>query len=313
MKSDILKLWTFVIASLIGGALLTPWLFEAGKGLAEAELNHPTGVGAISWLAEKARSHPYEDFFKRSLTIVAVLLLYPTYRWIKKSEAGSNRHQLKKNPVRFKDWALGFIVASNLLLTLGFLGVSTGFYEFDEPIEVAKGLKKAIGPALGAGIIEELLFRGALLGIFLRSCKSSRSAAIGLSVLFAVVHLLQPPPGIQVDEANAGSGTGFWILGQIGMRFLEPSFFIAEVCTLFLIGLVLASARIRTASLWLPIGLHMGWVFSYTFFKRITERTEEGSLWLIGDTLKEGVAPLLVVGLTWWLVNRYLAKRPQTS
>ena len=37
---------------------------------------------------------------------------------------------------------------------------------------------------------------------------------------------------------------------------------LAAFATLFLIGCILADARVLTRSLWLPIGLHAGWIFA---------------------------------------------------
>lgn len=309
MKSGIFKLWAFVIVSLILGAAITPWVFEAGRNLAESEARDPSGNGLLAWLSEKAATHPYTDFFKRSLTLCAILLLYPFYLWIRKGAKDQAVDQLKPNGIKGKDWLLGFIVASHLLLSLGFVGISLGFYEYEQELEAWRSVRKALGPAIGAGIIEELLFRGALLGIFLQSCRSRQSAIVGLSILFAVVHQLQPPEGVQVDENAATWSTGFWVLGQIGLRFFDPVFFVAEVVTLFLIGLILADARVKTASLWLPIGLHMGWVFSYGLFKNLSDRTGDGALWIFGNTLKEGVAPLLALLVTWALVRWYFKTR----
>jgi hypothetical protein len=68
---------------------------------------------------------------------------------------------------------------------------------------------------------------------------------------------------------------------------------------------------LRTRSLWLPIGLHAGWVFGIGFFAGVaraskTVRDDRLLPW-IGETLKIGLVPLAVLVLTGcllaWLVR----------
>jgi membrane protease YdiL (CAAX protease family) len=99
--------------------------------------------------------------------------------------------------------------------------------------------------------------------------------------------------------ADPGSVTaGLWLLGQIVARFADPLPLLADFSTLAAVGWVLAYARWRTASLWLSIGLHAGWVFGILLFKGVTWPVftlgRSYHFW-IGFTLREGLAPLAVV------------------
>lgn len=304
-----LKLWLFLITSLLGGALLGPLLFDAGRTFAELESSNPTRIPGAAYLAEKATSHPYEDFFKRALTVVALILIYPTWRWLKHEKKVGLGQTLQKNQYWRRDWLVGFVLASGWLLSLGFVATAMGWFKFSESIDWMVVAKKTVGPTLGAGIIEELLFRGALLGVLLKSMEQRWRAVLTVSLIYAVAHFIDPPDGMVIDESSVGFTTGLWIIWQMILKVLNPSFFVTEVLTFLLIGLILAYARLKTASLWLPIGLHMGWVFGYMLFKRISSRGDTvNELWL-GGTLKDGLLPLLVLGLTWFLVSRYLADR----
>ena len=51
---------------------------------------------------------------------------------------------------------------------------------------------------------------------------------------------------------------------------------LAGFTTLFLIGLILADARLQTRSLWLPIGLHAGWILASGAFNKIAHREIRG-------------------------------------
>jgi len=78
--------------------------------------------------------------------------------------------------------------------------------------------------------------------------------------------------------------------------------------TLLLAGLILGYVRDRTRSLWMPIGLHAGWIIGEKGLMAITRRSEAWP-WLgpdIPNTLV-GLAPLLTLLVTWaivWLMLR---------
>jgi membrane protease YdiL (CAAX protease family) len=80
---------------------------------------------------------------------------------------------------------------------------------------------------------------------------------------------------------------------------------------LFLLGIVLSYAFIRTGSLYLSIGLHAGWVFGIKTIKVYGNYTREGLGWLFGSTdpkFLSGVATwvgFLMVGLiVYWLTRK---------
>ena len=77
--------------------------------------------------------------------------------------------------------------------------------------------------------------------------------------LFSILHFLKSP------EQSTDTVTwlsGFVSLGNSFSQFAEPLLVTAGFTTLFLLGWILADARVRTHSLWLPIGLHAGWIFA---------------------------------------------------
>ena len=75
--------------------------------------------------------------------------------------------------------------------------------------------------------------------------------------------------------------------------------------TLFLIGWFLADARVLTRSLWLPIGLHAGWIFASGAFSRLARQEILALPWL-GKNLLVGIVPLGVAGLTWIIMRTWL-------
>ena len=60
---------------------------------------------------------------------------------------------------------------------------------------------------------------------------------------------------------------------------------LAGFSTFFCIGWILADARLRTRSLWLPIGLHAGWIFANGVFSKVAHREIVALPWLGKDLL----------------------------
>jgi membrane protease YdiL (CAAX protease family) len=119
------------------------------------------------------------------------------------------------------------------------------------------------------------------------------------------MHFLKPPVGVQIIDPGAPLA-GFQLLGQIFTRFGDPVPMISEFGTLLAVGLVLGYARWRTASLWLPAGLHTGWVFALIFFKELTlpAAVPDGAArYLVGFTLRDGLVPTAIVLATGILVH----------
>lgn len=116
---------------------------------------------------------------------------------------------------------------------------------------------------------------------------------------FAFVHFLKPPDGsVITDPGNAFAG--FELLGKILLHFTNPQFFVTDFLTLFVVGMILAWARIRTGALWFSIGLHAGWIVVFKGFNQFFEQPSSHPLypWGIGDSLRSGILPMLALGLT---------------
>jgi len=199
--------------------------------------------------------------------------------------------------------ASAFFSAASLLLQLGWGLVHGGVYllRADAPWW---GLSTPLTAALGASVVEEILFRGFVLGLLLRSMRVS-TAVFWTTFVFALVHFLKPPEHVSVADDAVGWGTGFWLIGQILANFGHVEFLLADFCTLFAVGLVLAQARVRTRALWCSMGLHAGWVFGLKYFSALTRGSKplrEGDhLPWIGENLRIGLVPLMVVLITGWI------------
>jgi membrane protease YdiL (CAAX protease family) len=305
-SSALPKLLLYLLAVMLGGALLAVPLFHLGKAghvwLSESSLRD---TGPAAWLIKEIERAHFTRYFNRAVLICAIVLIWPFMRWVRLDRSLLPAWKPAQSEVG--QWALCFFIASGLLLVLGFVFYSMGAYQLHPAPRWFK-FGEPITAALGAGIVEEFFFRGLLLGLLLRAM-STRTALIAGTFVFALVHFLKPPESWQIDDAAVTWSSGFLVLKQIAAGFGDVQFLLAEFATLFAVGWVLAQVRMQTGALWAGIGLHGGWVFGLKYFSALTIHTNGWLPW-IGANLKIGLAPLLTVLFTGWIASRLLPKDP---
>jgi membrane protease YdiL (CAAX protease family) len=293
------RLLLYLAAVMLGGALLAPVLFDLGQWAKGWLADSTSGPGA--WLLSEIKRAHFTRYFNRAVLVCAILFIWPFLHWVQLDR--SLLPAWKPVPLGLKQWAVGFLLAAGLLLALGFLFLQMGAYRLRPNPNWLK-LGEPITAALGAGIVEEFFFRGLLMGLLLRTM-SVRSALISGTFVFALVHFLKPPDGWQLADADVTWTSGFLVLRQIAAGFGDVQFLLAEFATLFAVGWVLAQARLKTGALWAGIGLHGGWVFGLKYFSSLTGHVPGWLPW-IGNNLKIGLMPLLVVLFTGWLALKLL-------
>lgn len=315
-RSGVSAPWVIVgyfVATLVLGAAVSPWLWQVARGWAawsgEAGWDRIPVVGSWSDSIQRA---DFTRVFNRGLLVAAVVCLWPAGRLlrVRRGELG-----LVRNPVRWRDLGVGFGLAAGLLLAMGWGYLEAGVFTWRKSPEVGAAVQDSLMRAAGAGIMEELFFRGALLGLVLRVWPP-RLALVFVTTVFAAVHFLQPPPELVIRE-GVEAGTGFWLVGEILRGFGDANFLLSEAATLWLAGWILGVARLRTRSLWLPIGLHAGWIFGIGFYASLTRgskavRRDELLPW-IGETLKSGLVPLMMLVLTGVAVWMYTRRRGEDT
>lgn len=154
--------------------------------------------------------------------------------------------------------ALGAGLGLGGVLLLMALEVLVGWTQFRMPGTWPVGvLAGGLVTAMAVAISEELLFRGLFLRTLLLDQPPARAMVLS-SFLFAALHFLRP---------------------NIGLADIIP--FIGLLTT----GLVLAYAAWKSDSLWLPIGIHAGWVYFITVSDQLgLWKYASDTVWLTGPS-----------------------------
>jgi membrane protease YdiL (CAAX protease family) len=278
---DAARLLVYLIAVVLIGALLAPPLYWLGHGISPAFKNVD-----------------FESFFHRALLVAALLLLWPLLRSVR--VRGLRDLGLERNRRWGRDLLAGLIMAAGPLLLCAAALIALHVFTLRHSLGWAR-LLSVLGAAIAAPAIEETFFRGLLLGILLRA-RQTWFAILATSAFFSIVHFLKAPDHTSVDVTWF---SGFGSILHSFAQFTDPILVVAGFTTLFLIGWILADARVRTRSLWLPAGLHAGWIVAAGTFSKITRREILALPWL-GKNLMVGLVPLGVGLITWLLLRLWI-------
>ena len=278
---EVAKIFAYFAGVVLLGALLAPPLFWAGNAVAF--------FGDVS----------FQRYFNRAILIAALALLWPAVRSLRikgwrdlglEPDARWRRHALA-----------GFTIGAGLVAGMALIYVPLGFYRWKAQLPWEKLPALAVS-ALAVAVIEECLFRGAILGLFRRALKPFNALA-WVTAIFSILHFLKPDDDFTI--ARVGWSSGFTLLPHVFHQFAEPMTVLAGFTTIFTLGWVLGYATLRTRSLWMSIGLHAGVVFVKMSFAKFTKRDGDLLPW-IGSELQIGLVPVAVLALGGVLVWLWL-------
>jgi len=150
--------------------------------------------------------------------------------------------------------------------------------------------------------LEELLFRGVIQTVLIRRTGAG-AGILATSLFFALVHFIKVPVDFTPDPVTAGSG--FTALGLAFAPFADLNAIATRFLLLAAVGGVLGLAAWRTGRLWLPIGLHAGWIIGAKLGTRLT--VDVPGHWAAADftTSPLSFAALALVGLLIWKCPRF--------
>jgi len=227
--------------------------------------------------------------------VAALVLLWPLIRSLEVRSVEDL--QLSRNSHRWRDVSAGFILSAAPLLCCGAILLASPIFAVRGAINWP-GFFKVIPAALIVPLIEEIFFRGLVLGVLLKSGRRYIPIMV-TSALYSIIHFLKAPDRTSPDVTWM---SGFNSIEHAFVQFTDPLLVAAGFTTLFLIGWILADARLQTRSLWLPIGLHAGWIFTSGAFNKMARHDLVVWPWL-GKNLLVGIVPLAVACLTWLMMR----------
>ncbi len=245
----------YFVAVVLIGVLLAPWLFWAVQEFAPR-------VHALQIYA----TYPFHRVFDRSIMLVALAGLWPLLRVI------GLRFWSDIGYVRSTGWwrhvFVGYILGVATMILMIALLVMLGAHPLaftKSSDQMRDAAVKFFFVGVAVAVIEETFFRGALQGALQR--RMNAIAAIVLaSAVYSALHFLKPNGvNIPADRVTWTSG-GQCLLWIVTQSLVQKGVFVGFV-SLFLVGCVLGLAYSRTRALYLPIGLHAGWVLVNEFIR----------------------------------------------
>jgi hypothetical protein len=237
------------------------------------------------------------DFGKvmRRILMVVTLIVFIAFR--KSLRFGALISSgLKIRPGAFRQFLLGLSLAVLSILIYYGIGLITGAWiihlDYDSAGVIIFSIVKYALIACLIGVMEEIFFRGFLLQSFMENM-SVPMAVCMCSLIYSVLHFFR---------ADVFVSTGFQpFVGFVTMaQFFKPLFLdlvkhLPAIIGLFLVGVVMSYALIRTKSLYLSIGLHSGMVFMVKADTMFISRIREKLVLLFGGDSK------LITGIIIWV------------
>ncbi len=269
------KILLYLLTVLLCAAVLSPPIYWAFQWLG--------GQGIAAGLA----AFPFHRFFSRILQVSAIILLIPLLFWLR--IRSTREFGLEKNPRKWKDLSMGLSLALTPVTILGIAYLVFEIYGIKKDL-IPSALPKILLTAVVVAAIEEFLFRGVLLGLAVKAF-GRVAGLVSVSLVFAFVHFLKPGK-LPVDSVHWWSG--FAQFSGVGDGFPAPALFGLGFLSLFIVGLILGFAALRTHSLWLPIGLHAGWVFGQQLLQWLAKfriKPPDELLPWIGPNVVSGAVP----------------------
>lgn len=153
---------------------------------------------------------------------------------------------------------------------------------------------KAIISGVAVGLIEETLYRGALLGGLMRKA-GVFTAVIISSLLYAAVHYIKFPSIADISET--GWTTGLLILPDAFYSFLDPAI-IDSFLSLAAFGAFLALVRLNRGNIYQCIGIHAGVVMSVKIIVKLTDYNPDSNLYFLVNTYEHHLGYLALIWLS---------------
>ncbi len=271
----------YLLLVLLTAALMAPWLYQA--------------------LGETI-TYPFHRYVNRSYLIAALLWL-PLLLFLLKIKS-ARILGLKLDPPHRLWFHLLFALVIAVLTTAASitLHILLGWHLPNSQLFTLKILTAGLLPALLIAPIEEILFRGVAQYAFSRYF-SPLLACIFTAVFFALLHFIKVSPWPSEKPITALSG--IQALYDAASQAFVISFTQPRGFGLLIAGLCLSWLRYQSDSLWLPIGLHAGWILGQKAVMRAFDSTADTPPWA-QELLSSPIAWIAMISGT-FILARYIS------
>jgi hypothetical protein len=204
-----------------------------------------------------------------SLCGLVFIFLYLKFNNIlNRTTAGFNLAQTFISRDIFTGAVQGMMIIFVLIIIFLFLGIHEPEPELDFNLKfIVVLLIKAMLTGIMVALIEETLYRGALLG-GLSKTTNIPVAIVVSSAIYSAVHFIKYPR-VSVD-AEIGWATGLELLSGAFTRF-QDSAIIDSFLAMFAFGVLLALVRLNKGNIIQCMGIHAGVVMAIKIIKDLTD------------------------------------------
>ena len=274
------RLIIFLVSVLALTSILSPWFAIAADWL----------VGQFPG----AERYPFSRIFNRTFMISGIVLFFVCRRLLRigsLSELGFVSLSQGGGDL-LRGWSLAVASLAALLLAMSVAEVFEPYFR----LSFFRSLSRFFSALLSGvftGLLEEIFFRGILFKGLLQDGRLFRAFVLS-SLFYSALHFVRPGEAYFVDGFDPLAGTRH--LFYTFTPFLEPLKILPGMFGLFLLGMVLSYAFLRTGNLYLAIGLHAGWIFGLKSVRVFGDYTRDDLGWLFGSS-----DPKIVSGVATWI------------
>lgn len=244
----------YFFAVFIGSAVLAPLIYELVNFTS-------TRIEFFQPLANKG----FHRYLTRCMMAIGIIGLIPLFRSFNvKNLAGIGLPSIREN---WKKPVYGFLFGFFTLLIPVAIALGSGSVGVNLSRPEREILRHIINAAFSAtvvAILEEILFRGGILGA-LKKVYGWNKAILISSAVYSIVHFFQ-----KLDNfPDVHWYSGFVALGMMLRGFVDFNSLIPGFLNLFIAGALLGLFYKITGNIYFSIGVHCGWIFwlkSYKFF-----------------------------------------------
>jgi len=267
-RRTLLALLTMVMLPIIGGALISPYIFNILLLLGR---NHEN--------LQALRNLEFESVATRTMLIGMLLAFWPAL-----NIAGNARERVRSlfaGEKRGRQLLLGVVLGVGSMALIPLIGLWTGAYHFSGDLDglFLKGIAFLFAGLLVA-FLEEFLFRGVLFDMLWRLI-GLWAATFAAAMVFSLAHFINPikPAGV----VHGHWYSGFRLLWRAVMSFDLSRTEIFPYClTLFAIAISLCVIYSWRRNLYVIAGIHAGWIWVLKMAREGFARGE-GFAWLFGN------------------------------